>query len=212
MYWCRSTFFFSNFRDAMQQPLELDKSDQLPAVDLADWLDFNFPSRELSPVGNLASHIAKGLGLEEQALCWEVHAVFCDPENREICQAWLYKRCLVAADYGMDLVLAGAPTDELFLQLTARAIEVSVLVVHMGGLWTLKVGSKANIGDDIFLVYTTEGFMQLLPMMVSDSAVVFQAPDSSWTSDILVLEGLVHDVAGMLGCTGFVPLSTLNRD
>lgn len=67
MHWYWSTFFFSNFRDAMQ-PLELDEADQLPAADLADWLDFNFPSKGLSLAGNLASHIAKGLSLEEQAL------------------------------------------------------------------------------------------------------------------------------------------------
>ena len=114
----------------------------------------------------------------------------------------------MSADYSIDLVLVGAPTNELFLWLTAWAMEVSILVVHMGSLWTLKVGSEADIGDDIFLVYTTEGFMQLLPMTVPNSAVVFQAPDSGWTSDIPVLEGPIHDMADMLGCTGFVPKTT----
>ncbi len=49
--------------------LELAVMDQLLAADLADWLDFNFLSRELSLAGNIASHLAKGLGIEEQALC-----------------------------------------------------------------------------------------------------------------------------------------------
>ncbi len=50
------------------QPLELAVMDQLLAADLADWLDFNFPSRELSLAGNITSHLAKGMGIEEQAL------------------------------------------------------------------------------------------------------------------------------------------------
>ncbi len=134
--------------------------------------------------------------------------MFCDQENVEICQAWMCKWCLVAVDYGMDLVLVAAPTDELFLQLTVQAMEVAISVAHLGGLWTSKVGSEADIDDDIFLVYTIEGFMRLLPLTVPNSAIVFQAPDSGWTSDILVLEGPVPDVADMLGCTSFVPKTT----
>ncbi len=191
-------FNLFTFRDAMQL-LELAVTDQLLAVDLANWLDFNFPSRELSPAGNITSHLAKGLGIEEQ--------VFCTPENAMICQAWICKQHLVAANYGMDLVLVGAPTDELFLWLMAQAMEVAILVVHMGGLWTSKAGSEVDIDDDIFLVYTT-GFMHLLPQVVPGNAIVFQAPDNNWTCEIPVLEGLVCNVAGMLGNTGFVPKTT----
>ncbi len=106
------------------------------------------------------------------------------------------------------LVLVGAPINELFLWLMAQAMEVAISVVHMGGLWTSKAGSEADIDDDIFLVYTTEGFMRLLPQVVPGNAIMFQAPDSGWTSDIPVLEGPVCDVAGMLGNTGFVPKTT----
>ena len=108
----------------------------------------------------------------------------------------------------MDLVLVGAPMDELFLWLMAQAMEVVISVAHMGSLCTSKASSEADIDNDIFLVYTTEGFIQLLLQVVPGNAIVFQALDDSWTCDIPVLEGPVCNMAGMLGNTGFMPKTT----
>ncbi len=50
------------------------------ATDIADWLDFNYLSRMLSPPGNAAVLISKQLGMEESLLCKSIHEYFCDPE------------------------------------------------------------------------------------------------------------------------------------
>ncbi len=81
--------------DTKDWPLELSLEDWLPAMAIADWLDFNYPSRMLSPPGDAAILISKQLGMEEGLLHKLVHEYFYDPETFQLSEHWLIARdCL----------------------------------------------------------------------------------------------------------------------
>ncbi len=102
----------------------------------------------------------------------------------------------------MDLVLRGAMTDKLFILLAAQVTGTVISVAHMGGLWTSKKNGVADVDDDIFLVYTTEGFHHLL-LQASPALqlVQFHPPDDNWMTVIPILEGLVENLTD----SGFFP-------
>ena len=93
----------------------------------------------LGEPGNLAVLIAKQMGMEEELLRKVVHEYFCALENAQLTDQWLAKRKYLRADYELDLVLRGSATDELFILLAAQAMDASISIAHMGGLWTTKI-------------------------------------------------------------------------
>ncbi len=196
--------------EVIDWPLELDSGDGLPAADITDWLDFNYPMRVLSELGNPAVLIAKQMGMEEELLCKVVHKCFCALENEQLTDQWLVKRKHLRAEYALDLVLRGSVTDELFILLVAQATDASISIAHMGGLWTTKKHAVANIDDNVFLVFPSAGFWHLLPVTPQSSPVVsFHPPDTEWTAVILILRGLISDIqttSYMPKCDPLVPL------
>ncbi len=138
----------------------LEESDALLAEDMERWLQINYPRKCLSPPCALASLLAKQLQLKECVLRAHEHEEFLgvDPTLQKICDKWLKEIVVSREDYATELVLSGGTTDGLFPLLVASFAEVDITVAHGQGLWTTKATAQGSMEDDIFLVFTDQGF------------------------------------------------------
>ena len=66
--------------------------------------------------------------------------------------------------YATDLLLTGSPTNGLFPVLVASFSEFVITITHCQGLWTTSATAAGTIEDNIFLVFTDQGFCHLLPV------------------------------------------------
>ncbi len=81
-----------------------------------------------------------------------------DPTLQKICDRWLTEIAVSKEEYATELVLSGGIMDGLLPLLVASFVEVDITVMHGQGLWTTKATAQGSTEDDIFLVYTDQGF------------------------------------------------------
>lgn len=99
------------------EPVELCLDDVLPSEGLTEWLEENCPGCHLSPLGTMASQLAKGLQVEEKILRLGVKSVLTDIDSKvcQVCDDWLTDRDLSLDQYLEQVCLVGADCDDLFL-------------------------------------------------------------------------------------------------